>query len=440
MKRIRLYRIRLLVCLLLAAAPAGADIWSQCPPDEDGIDTDGDGIVDNDHICIKLSAGDGFLNMADGRLLYMFGFGNVSAFDDMDVMMAGMLNAHAPAPTLELRQGQKLFLALSNVGMMMRPDLFDPHSVHWHGYANAAPIFDGVPDASAVINMGSTFTYFYEVNEPGTYLWHCHVEATEHMQMGMLGNLFVHPIQNMLPDGTNLNGFTHHTGYTYAYNDGDGSTYYDVDYPIQCTSMDPVFHELHLGVQPLPFAYMIDTYFMLNGRGYPDTVDPNPLLQDLGDLGAEMGLTPIHAQDVSSRIECFQGQKVLLRLSNLSVTQFLTVTVLGLPMRVVGQGARLLRSPEGVDLSYETTSVTFGGGESKDVILDTSQAAGPGRYFLYTTNLNYLSNDTQDFGGLMTEIVVNVPPGRPLGRPANIKKAPVRVDPGAVPATPSPRR
>jgi hypothetical protein len=30
----------------------------------------------------------------------------------------------------------------------------------------------------------------------------------------------------------------------------------------------------------------------------------------------------------------------------------------------------------------------------------------PGRYFFYTTNLNYLSNDQQDFGGMMTEIVV----------------------------------
>jgi FtsP/CotA-like multicopper oxidase with cupredoxin domain len=426
MNRISYYCIGLLACLLLATMPVVAEIWSQCPPDEDGIDTDGDGIVDNDHVCMKLSSGDGFLNMADGRLLYMFGFGNVTAFDDGEVMMAGMLNAHMPAPTIELREGQKLYLALSNTGMMLRPDLFDPHSVHWHGYANAAPVFDGVPEASFVINMGSTFTYFYEVNEPGTYLWHCHVEATEHMQMGMLGNLYVKPIQNMLPDGTDLNGFTHNTGYEYAYNDGDGSTYYDVDHAIQCHSVDPDFHDASLFVQPLPFAFMNDRYFMFNGRGYPDTVNPEPLLQDLGELGEEMGLEPIYAQDVSARIECAQGQKVLLRLSNLSITQFFTVTALGIPMRVVGQGARLLRGPDGKDLSYETTSVTLGGGEAKDVILDTS-AVYPGRYFLYTTNLNYLSNDTEDYGGLMTEIIVNVPAGgRPSGGATDNRPAAAR--------------
>jgi FtsP/CotA-like multicopper oxidase with cupredoxin domain len=59
-----------------------------------------------------------------------------------------------------------------------------------------------VPDASISINMGATLTYFYNVVEPGTYMYHCHVEATEHMQMGMLGNLYVRPVQNKLPAGT----------------------------------------------------------------------------------------------------------------------------------------------------------------------------------------------------------------------------------------------
>jgi len=30
-----------------------------------------------------------------------------------------------------------------------------------------------------------------------------------------------------------------------------------------------------------------------------------------------------------------------------------------------------------------------------------------GTYFLYATNLNFLSNDAEDFGGMMTEIVIN---------------------------------
>jgi hypothetical protein len=78
-------------------------------------------------------------------------------------------------------------------------------------------------------------------------------------------------------------------------------------------------------------------------------------------------------------------------------------------MKVVGEDARLLRGPAasasapGRDLYYKTNSLTIGGGESYDVILETAGLA-PGTYLLYTTNLNYLSNDKEDLGGMMTEI------------------------------------
>jgi hypothetical protein len=82
-------------------------------------------------------------------------------------------------------------------------------------------------------------------------------------------------------------------------------------------------------------------------------------------------------------------------------------------MRVVGGGAHIGRGPDpdgagplpGKDLYFNTGSVTLGGGETADVIVDTSGVPA-GTYFLYSTNLNYLSNNEQDFGGMMTEIVI----------------------------------
>jgi FtsP/CotA-like multicopper oxidase with cupredoxin domain len=274
---------------------------------------------------------------------------------------------------------------------MMRPDLFDPHTVHWHGFPNASSVFDGVPDASISINMGATLTYYYKVVEPGTFMYHCHVEATEHMQMGMLGNLYVTAAQ----DGTPLI----YQGRTYSkftYNDGDGSTGYDVDYPIQISSFDPNFHDEHIAVQPLPFALMDDKYPMLNGRGYPDTVNPAELANAFdGKL----------SQKVNALITATQGQRVLLRISSLSTTSFHTLTAQGIPMLVVGTGARKLGPVNDDTQYYRTNSVTLGGGEAVEVILDTQNVA-PGTYFLYTTNLVHLANHEEDFGGMMTEIVV----------------------------------
>lgn len=407
--------------LFLGASASWGAISSQCPgydPNVDG-DLNGDGIIRADdgeisnpitpnQVCMHLSAGDGFVTMADGKELYMFGFGNVTGVPDDQVVHAGMLGAAFPSPEIVLQEGDEFYLSLSNVGMMMRPDLFDPHTVHWHGFPNAASVFDGVPAASISIKMGSTLTYYYKVVEVGTFMYHCHVEATEHMQMGMLGNLWVEPAQNKLADGTPLNGFIHQTGNKYAYNDGDGSTLYDLDYPLQLGSFDGVFHDASLAAQPLPFALMNDNYAMLNGRGYPDTLEKNPLPPTV-----ENGIGKVSQFD-HSLIEGTSGDKILLRISNLNVTRFYTLSSPSMPMTVIGKDTKMLRGTDpdgngplvGENLFYNTNSVNTGGGEAYDVILDTTGIA-PGTYFLYTTNLNYLSNDKEDFGGMMTEIIIN---------------------------------
>lgn len=399
------------VFLLVGAVPSGAGVNVQCPGDLDGDATwDSPGETQPAGVaCMHLGAGDGFVTMADGKLQYIFSYSDLTGILDdpltigLDERMdAGMLAATFPAPQIVLDEGDEFYLSLTNVGMMIRPDLFDPHTVHWHGFPEASSVFDGVPDASISINMGSSLTYYYNVVEPGTYMYHCHVEATEHMQMGMLGNLYVRPAQ----DGTDHGGFT-----MFAYNDGDGSTGYDVDYAIQIGAFDSDFHDASYTVQPLPFAAMRNNYPMLNGRGYPDTVNPDP-------LPAPPEANPVPGPDstqlASSLITADAGQRVLLRISSLDVQRFYTLATIGIPMKVVGYNARLLRGPSpddgttpGKDLYYTTNSVTLGGGESLDVILEVPSAPSGTTYFLYTTNLNYLSNNQDDFGGMMTEIVIN---------------------------------
>ena len=389
-----------------AMGTASAEAVVQCPGD-----VNNDAIVDivdpaRSVKCMHLSAGDGFATMADGRLQYIFSFGDLTGIPQEQAIDEGILGAQLPAPLITLDEGDEFFLTLTNVGMLMRPDLFDPHTVHFHGFPQASAIFDGVPDGSISINMLSSFTYYYNIQEPGTYLYHCHVEATEHMQMGMIGNLYVRPQQNK--DGctdlscpqSQLGGNTDISAPAgYVYNDGDGSTAYDVEAPLQLSSFDPEFHDASMNTQPLPFAEMNDTYGMINGRGYPDTVNTGtlPLIPENNDHPS---------QQENALVTATAGQKILLRVSNVSISEFFTLGSMGLTMKVVGIGARQLKGPNGADLSYDTSSLTLGGGEVADVIIDTTGLAA-GTYFLYTTNLNFLSNNTEDFGGIMTEIRIN---------------------------------
>jgi FtsP/CotA-like multicopper oxidase with cupredoxin domain len=377
------------------------NIRVQCPGD-----INGDAVIDipdplhPNAKCTHLAAGDGFLKMADDKVLYAFGFSDYTGTPSDDVPAEGLLSANFSAPTIMLDEGDEFYLTITNVGMAIRPDLFDPHSVHFHGFPQAAPIFDGMPEGSFGINMMASLSYYYNLVEPGTYMYHCHVEATEHMQMGMLGNLFVRPAQNKAAPGTLFGTHTHATGDKYVYNDGDASTKYDVEVPIQMTSMDGAFHDASESIQPLPFAYMNDNYPMLNGRGYPDTINPAEISNDANGGKA--------SQKVNAIVSATAGQKILLRISSLSVTNYFTLATAGLPMKVVGWNARHFRGPTGKNLYYDTNSVTLGGGESADVLIDTTGLAGT--YPLYTTNLNFLNNDAQNLGGLMTEIVIVAAP------------------------------
>ena len=113
--------------------------------------------------------------------------------DPRQIMDIGVMNGNIPAPLMAIDEDDEFFLTLTNVGMIMRPDLFEQHTVHFHGYPNASAFYDGVPDASVAINIGGSFTYYYLAPDAGTYFWHCHITPPEHLQMGMVGQIYVRP-------------------------------------------------------------------------------------------------------------------------------------------------------------------------------------------------------------------------------------------------------
>jgi len=115
------------------------------------------------------------------------------------------------------------------------------------------------------------------------------------------------------------------------------------------------------------------------------------------------------AQRQGSLITATAGQRILLRVSNVSTTHIYAITTtMGVPFKVVGRGAALLRGPDGKDTSMEVNVLNVAGGQAFDVILDT-WGVTPGTYFLYTTDLANLSNGPEERGGIMTEIVVAGP-------------------------------
>jgi hypothetical protein len=100
---------------------------------------------------------------------------------------------------------------------------------------------------------------------------------------------------------------------------------------------------------------------------------------------------------------CAEG-RALLRISDLNVTEYHTLASLGVRMHVIGYNARLLRDVDGNNTDYYANSIHLGGGESLDLLLEASGAVAGQKFYLYASELDHLSNDAENFGGMMTEV------------------------------------
>ena len=376
----------------------------------------------------------------DGQNLYVFGFVDVT---DIEGFKASNLLAPwdttqlaAPidfkgqtqisAPTLYCNDGDDIRIKLENLGFAVRPDLFDPHTIHWHGFANQIAYFDGVPDASLSVPSGSELTYRYLPVDVGTYMYHCHVEDVEHVHMGLTGMVFIRPHKNSprwsdagLPAGNPGNK-------KYAYY--DASTEYDREYAILLTEANVENHWNDGHIQESDWSEYRSTFGLMNGRSWPDTVLPNGSFFDRdteawrpSQLDAGMSARLAH-QPNSSLIQANAGEKVLLRISNLGFDEH-SLVLPGIEMTIVGRDAKFQGAgrpdyfPSGDprdDIERSTYRIDIGPGESRDVIIKAPTVAAKTVYPFYDRSLLFLKRQTpagpgdlDGYGAMRTEVHIH---------------------------------
>ena len=329
--------------------------------------------------------------------------------------------AQISAPIYTFKQDDEVRITLDNLGLLVRPDLVDGHTMHWHGFNNAIPLFDGVPELSVAVPIGRRFVYEFRPRDAGTYMYHCHFEDVEHVQMGMTGILYVRPAQNGEPIAHEGDTFTR-----FGYNCGDGSTGYHREYSFLLTELWPEAHYRDAHIQVTDWTDFNAAFWLLNGRAYPDTLAPGSSW-NAGEADLDSAAGRLRYNPNSSLIRANQGERVLLRMSNLGY-QVHTMTLEGAAMRVIAKDASLLRGKQtgggSVDLSYQTSGVEIGPGESRDVLFrapayttagSSTDAVGDyNTYLLYDRNFSMRNNNgAAGNGGQMTE--VRVYSGSPLG-------------------------
>lgn len=387
---------------------------------------------------------------------YMFGFRDVTGYDSLPNGPQLILNqknkVQHSAPLWWIDEGTDNRVTLTDLGLAQRPDLVDSHTIHFHGFRNAIPLFDGVPELSISVPIGRDFTYFYRPHEPGTYMYHCHFEDVEHVHMGMTGIVFIRPDQNRGfqggPDGSFTRPVITTPGFPngvppgkYCYNDAvdptadpyypwpdyygtspkpkvtpatAGVSAYDREFALFLSEVWARMHWNDAHIATTDWSEYQADYWLMNGRVYPDTVLPagggyDPATGDLvppKDPVTGTSIPRLQYQPQTSLIRANSGDRVLLRFVNLGYT-IAAMTLDGLAMRVVGKDATLLRGRDGSDQTYLTNTVSFGAGESVDAIFTAPSVSKPTRYLLYNRKLAQLRNaGLAGPGGQMTEVWV----------------------------------
>lgn len=327
----------------------------------------------------------------DTHNTYTFGFRNVG--DLTDAQIRGQKGkVQTSSPILYAKEGGELRITLTNLGFATRPDLTDGHTVHFHGFPNAVPAFDGVPEMSVGVPYGRSYTYFYRLFDPGTYKYHCHFEDIEHVSFGMTGMVFIRPAAND----------------KWAYN--DASTVFDREFALLLGEVWTQERWEGAHIQEHDWSDYDPDFWTINGRVYPDTLAPNGggNAGGSGDLIAPAGRPDLQYQPISSLVTCNSNDKVLLRFSNLGF-QRQAMRVDGLSLRIIGKDAKFLGAQ-----AYDTDTVDVSPGETLDALFTAPVVAGPTVFRLYNRKLAHLNNGgLPGLGGQMTEIRVS-----PSGVPA----------------------
>ena len=295
-----------------------------------------------------------WMKMADGQKVFVFGYTDNP-------------NGHAqvPGPTLIVNQGDNVYVTIINDKDPTKTTYNptgDGHTIHLHGL-DLPSIMDGDPMTAPgghPVMQGQQYTYHFIAQYSGTYYYHCHQSAAEHIQMGMYGALIIRP--NGEPNN--------------AYAD---TPMFDKEYTFVLSEMDSVSHtvdygNLYQGGKDVNWTNYHADYFLMNGKSWPDTLnDPN------------------------DNITATVGQTVLVRLINTGY-QVHSMHSHGFHFLVVGTDGRKLASP------YYKDTIDVSPGERYDIIFVFNQA---GRYMFHDHIEQNMTNNGAYPGGMATMISVN---------------------------------
>jgi FtsP/CotA-like multicopper oxidase with cupredoxin domain len=265
--------------------------------------------------------------------------------------MATAVNGSVPAPTLRMREGERITIRVTN-------RLSVNSSLHWHGLILPTNM-DGVPGLSfAGIKPGETYTYQFEAAQSGTYWYHSHSGYQE--QTGLYGAIVIEPREA-------------------------DPVQYDRDYVVLLSDWsDEKPEQIYAKLKKLSHYYnthertLGDFVGEASQKGLGQALDDRKMWNEMRmsdrDISDVTGWTYTFLSNGRTPADGWEGvfrpgERVRLRFINGSAMTFFDVRIPGLKMEVVAADGQNIRPVRGID------EIRMGVAETYDVIVQPQAGA-----------------------------------------------------------------
>lgn len=338
--RIRIGLSLLIIMLLIGATASPQSVEAQSSPTVGIACT----TSASPNPTFNLTAQAGYIQMPDMNTMYMWSYS-----------VSGGLFQH-PGPVLCVNEGDTVTIVLQNqipnyMGNPVRTSLMFPGQEDV--LANGLPVQPDLPNNSLTnpILPGGAISYSFVAARPGTFIYESGTDPKLQVPMGLFGALIVRPL----------------AGSNFVNNRADSQFTPEEDFMALLSEVDPYMHQAVAGNRPFNMNTYKARYYLINGRGFPDTIADNfASWLPSQPYGA---LARIHPYDATDH-----PYPAVERFINVGTEEF-PFHPHGNNGLIIGRDGYALEDG-GQDLSMEKFSFNIGPGQTWDTIFKWYDAEG----------------------------------------------------------------
>lgn len=294
----------------------------------------------SDTATFTLTTKSGTIMLPDDNTMFMWGFAE------------GDRPFQHPSPVLCVNQGDTVTIILKNTFDVDVSIMFPGQE---NVLANGVPVqpqYDGVTgELTSLTNVapanGGSVTYQFVANSPGSFIYQSGTNPDIQVRMGLFGAIVVNPAIEADPA---------YAGRNFANNRLDSE--YNEEFLIFFSEIDPYLNQAVERGLTFDFTNYHPRYWLINGRGFPDTIAPNYASwlpnQPYGSL------VRVHPYD-----EVHNPLPSLERFINVG-SEIVPMHPHGKNAVVINQDGRAVEGPGGEELSWENYSLPVAPGQAYD--------------------------------------------------------------------------